>query len=290
MSLRRPLAAIVLLLVARPAAAGPPPPPLENLLDRAGRHVATLEEQLFVVVGDESYRQELYVSPERSARDRRTLASEVAWVSTGDAMVWAFYRDVRTVDGRPVRDRGARLEALFPPGWSAEARGRAQAILDESSRYNLGARRTVNCPTLALTCLHPRNRRRFAWRIVGAEDRAGVPCWQVMLAEQRRPTLVRSASGSNIPVRGLLWIEESRGTVVASRVEMVARFGPAVIETGYRLDERLGFWLPAEMRETYGNPAGPAGAERVEARATYSAWRRAAAQVEDIILPPPEKP
>ena len=186
MSLRRPLAAIVLLLVARPAAAGPPPPPLENLLDRAGRHVATLEEQLFVVVGDESYRQELYVSPERSARDRRTLASEVAWVSTGDAMVWAFYRDVRTVDGRPVRDRGARLEALFPPGWSAEARGRAQAILDESSRYNLGARRTVNCPTLALTCLRdardirqPRRARRRGTR--------GGPGHLLRLAPRRGP-------------------------------------------------------------------------------------------------------
>ena len=290
MSHRRRLAALAFLLVARPAAAGPPPPPLDELLGRAGRTVADLEERLAAVVGDERYQQALYLGRDNSARQRRTLDSDVAWVPTGDPMVWAFYRDVRSADGKAVRDRTARLEALFPPGWTAEARGRAQAILAESARYNLGTRRTVNSPTLALTCLHPRNQPRFDWRVVGGEDRNGVPCWKVRFGEQRQPMLVRSASGKDIPIRGLLWIEGDRGAVVASRAEMTAWFGPAVIETDYRLDERLGFWLPAEMREAYGNRVRYAGDERVEARATYSAWRRAAAQVEDIILLPPKEP
>ena len=291
MSARCRLAALALLLAARSAAAGPPPPPLDELLERAGRYVAALEEQLAVVVGDESYRQALYVGGESSARHRRTLDSDVAWVPTGDAMIWAFYRDVRSVDGQAVRDRSARLEALFPPGWTAEARGRAQAILEESSRYNVGTRRTVNCPTVALTCLHPRNQARFAYRLAGSEEKAGVQCWKVRFGEHAKPTLVRTSRGEDVPMRGLLWIEAGRGAVVASRAEMSPpRVGAVRIETDYGIQERLGFWLPSEMREAYGTRAGGAGADRLEARAIYAGWRRAAAQVDDIILPPPEKP
>jgi hypothetical protein len=291
MSRRRGLAALVLLLAARHASAGPPPPPLDELRERAGRYVADLEEKLAAVVGDESYRQALYLGREDSARARRSLDSDVAWVPTGDSMVWAFYRDVRGVDGQPVRDRTARLEALFPPGWTAAARDRAQQILDEGSRYNLGTRRTVNSPTVALACLHPRNQPRFTYRIAGSENRNGVPCWKVRFGEHLKPTLVRTSRGEDVPLRGMLWVEAGRGAVVASRAEMSPpRLGAVVIETDYRLEERLGFWLPSEMRETYGYRIRGAGEDRVEAHATYSAWRRAAAQVEDIILLPAVKP
>jgi hypothetical protein len=253
--------------------------------------VADLEEQLAAVVGDESYRQALSIGRDNTARERRRLDSDVAWVPTGDAMVWAFYRDVRAVDGQPVRDRTARLEALFPPGWTAEARGRAQAILEESSRYNLGSRRTVNSPTVALTCVHPRNQRRFAWRIAGSDERSGARCWKLRFGETAKPTLVRTARGEDVPLRGVLWVEAGSGAVLASRAEMTPpKRGAMVLETDFRLDERLGFWLPAEMRETYGNRVRASDEDRVEARATYSAWRRAQAQVEEMILPPAVEP
>ena len=100
--------------VASPS--GPPPPSLPDLLDRAGRYVSRLEEELAVVVADETYAQSLFVGRDSSARHRRSLVSDVAWVPTGDAFVWAFFRDVRQVDGDPVRDREERLEQLFPPG------------------------------------------------------------------------------------------------------------------------------------------------------------------------------
>lgn len=59
-----------------------------------------------------------------------------------------------------------------------------------------------------------------------------------------------------------------------------------MIETSYRFDARLGYWLPAEMRETYGHQTLAFGAERVEALATYSAWRRAHVEV-DVVIPQP---
>jgi hypothetical protein len=75
--------------------------------------------------------------------------------------------------------------------------------------------------------------------------------------------------------------------LAASRLEMTPPgLGPVSIETFYAPDERIGFWLPTEMREAYGNNWRSAGDERVEAVARYSAWRRAEVEVQ-VILPRP---
>ena len=86
--------------------------------------MSRLEEQLAVLVAQETYAQS-FIGRDGSARHRRSLASDVAWVPTGDAMVWAFFRDVREVDGAAVRDREARLEQLFPSGLTLAGKERA---------------------------------------------------------------------------------------------------------------------------------------------------------------------
>jgi hypothetical protein len=60
--------------------------------------------------------------------------------------------------------------------------------------------------------------------------------------------------------------------------------GGVSIETAYALADRMGFWLPREMREAYGNRSRSAGEERVEAVARHSSWRRAEAEVH-VVLP-----
>ena len=272
---------------AVPAAVAPPPPRVEDVLALAGRYVTRLEEELAVLVADETYAQSLFVGRMGSSASerRRSLASDVAWVPTGDAMVWAFFRDVREVNGTPVRDREARLEQLFPTGPTLAGRERAQQILEESSRYNLGRRRTVNNPTVALSFLHPRNQARFAFRLDGRDEKEGAAAWKVRFAERERPTLIRTSSGEDVRAEGLLWIEAARGALALSRLE-VSPPGPrpVTIETVYARDDRLGFWLPREMREEYGSRWPSAGDERVEALARYSAWRRAQVEVQ-VILP-----
>jgi hypothetical protein len=265
-----------------PAAAAPAEPRPEDVLAQAGRYVARLEEELAVLVADETYAQALFLGRDSSARQRRSLVSDVAWVPTGDAFVWAFFRDVREVDGGPVRDRQARLEQLFPSGVTLAARERAGQILEESARYNLGSRRTVNCPTVALSFLHPRNQPRFAFRLQGEDAKQGAMTWKVGFTERARPALTRTSRGEDVPARGLLWTEAGTGALVASRLELrPPGVGPVVIETVYARDDRLGGWLPAEMREAYGSSSSD---ERVEASARYSAWRRAQVEVK-ILLP-----
>jgi len=258
------------------------------VLAAAGRYVSRLEEGLAVLVADESYTQVLFVGRDRTTPQQRSLASEVAWVRTGDEFVWAFFRDVREVDGVPVRDREARLEQLFPSGTTAAGNERAFEILEESSRYNLGRRRTVNSPTIALSFLHPRNQRRFSFHLVGPDPREGVATWKLRFAEKDVLTLTRTSRGESVPARGLLWVEAGGAALVASRLELSAPrgIGPVAIETAYAPDDRMGAWLPREMREEYGESPPSAGDERVEAVARYSAWRRARVEVQPIVPVP----
>jgi hypothetical protein len=212
----------------------------------------------------------------------RKLVSEVAWVPTGDAIVWAFYRDVVTLDGEPVRERSARLDELFSSGFGPEVRERASRILDESARYNLGTRRTLNFPTVALSALHPRNQPRFRFRAAGLEDKGGVRAFKLRFSESARPTLIVTSKGRDVPARGLLWVEPRSGGLVASELKLDASGMPAEIEVVYRFHERLLAWLPAEMREAYGSRQRAAWDERVEAKATYSDYRRGLVEVGPI--------
>jgi hypothetical protein len=255
------------------------------VLALAGRYVARLEEGLAVLVADERYDQRLLVGRDGSTRQRRTIVSEVAWVPTGDAFVWAFFRDAREVDGAPVRDRAARLERLFPTGMTPAGRERALEILEESSRYDLGQRRTVNSPTVALSFLHPRNQPRFSFRLEGPDEKEGVAAWTLRFEEKERPTLTKTSRWEDVPARGRLWVEPGEGALVASRLEMSAPrgIGPVTIETEYARDGRMAAWLPREMREAYGKQARAADEERVEAVATYSGWRRAQVEVQPIV-------
>ncbi len=131
----------------------------DEVLRRAGATVAALEGQLAVVVAREEYLQTLTAGDGMDTHERRVLASDVVWVPTGDALVWAFFRDVLDVDGRPLADRTARLQQLFSGGPTPQAREQGARILEESARYNIGLRRTLNNPTVALSFLHPRNQR-----------------------------------------------------------------------------------------------------------------------------------
>ena len=282
MRIARLLAALMAFLPIAGGAESRPCPKASELLERASRYVARVEEQLTVVVGDEAYSQFAYFGT--SIQNQRELASDVAWVPTGDPMVWAFYRDVRVVDGRPLADRGTRLEALFPGGPTAGSSAKAQEILDESSRYNLGPHRTVNTPTLALTFLHPRNLERSSFESKGVTRREGVETCELRYEERKRHTLISQPDGRDVPARGRFWIEPRSGAAVASTLELEVRdHDPVLIETAFRHEPALECWLPSEMKETYGGRHPRPRRERLEAVARYSRWRRAHVEMEIVI-------
>jgi hypothetical protein len=87
-------------LVVFGAGSEAPAATLPELLEKAGRYVAALEESFTLLRAKEHCVQTQWVGM-TYARHRyltKTLDSDVLWAPGGDPMSWAFYRDVQTVD------------------------------------------------------------------------------------------------------------------------------------------------------------------------------------------------
>jgi hypothetical protein len=276
--------ALPLLLTVLPAAAASaaqPTPGLDVLLARAGARVAALEEELAVVTATEEHDQRYVAGRDEKGR---LIVSDVVWVPTGDAMVWAFFRDVVAVDGAPVTDRTHRLERLLQQGLTADARRRAAQMQEEGARFNLGTRRTVDVPNFGLAVLHPRNRQRFRFDRGKRGPKYGVDTLQVDFRETASPALTRTSSGRDVPARGRLFIEPATGALVASELRLEVPGLRTEIAVRFGRDERLQAWVPLEMTQAYGEKSSFKRAERVEATARYSGFRRAGTEVE-ILFP-----
>jgi hypothetical protein len=272
---------------AAPAAGAATDPELAALLEQAGRYVVDYESAFHDLAAEEDYSQR---SPnaERSGPDWIRTRADIVFARLAPPFPWATFRDVFEVNGTAVRDRDGRLERAFRES-PATAVGRAEAILAESTRYNLGPERTVNLPTLALLILHPANQSRFVFARKGAK--AGEV--EVAFREEARPTIFReftesrstaapgvgrpTQSGADLAAEGRFWLDR-RGTVLRSEVRF--RFqhdATATITTTYRAEPRLAMWVPAEMKERYDGGAFGNGTDAV---ARYSRFRKFEVTVE----------
>lgn len=294
--------ALAIVLTTPPAAAGDTassrlecrnPPSLSCVLERAGRYVAELHEQLAGIVAEETYVQRVWPaasSGRPGEPETRTLRSHLLLVRPPGSDRYVEFRDVFDIDGSAVRDGEDRLTALFreagPTGSS-----RLQAIINESARYNVGAiARTVNTPMLALGFLHPSMQERFRFRrsrdrapaaghatwaddpLAGSHDRAlfrtTVEMWVIEFQERRRPTVIRTTAGADFPARGRAWIDPETGAVLMTELRMKNAEIDAAITVSYQSVPLLGFQVPAAMQERYRGRG-----ERIEATARYGRFR-----------------
>lgn len=270
-------------------------PGLRQVLVRATDHVAALSRQLSGTVAEERYEQ-LATTPATSGLSgfagdtadtlRRSLRSDYLLVQPTDSDRYYGFRDVFEVDGRPVRDREARLAELFlDPTASAEQQ--IYGILAESARYNIGAvERNFNTPTLALLFLRDSYKSRFTFERVGdASPRLGIEVsdpppdvWVIGYAESWPTTVIRGRNRENLPAKGRFWIEASTGRVLVSELVLDSSEVEVTITVRYDADARLGHLVPAEMRERYENRRMRSS---VEGTARYSHFRRFQVQVDE---------
>jgi VWFA-related protein len=200
------------------------------------------------------------------------LVSEIALVQNAAAIGgWLAYRDVLEVNGKAVPDRQNRLRALFTtelPDLEA-----AKRIAAESARYNVGpVSRTFNVPTAALFFFDPPHVARFSFERAGSEKIDGVEAWKVNFEETRKPSMVATSAGVDIPTSGTLWIDPADGSVLRTRLVVASYRGArsrAEIEVSYRKDDALGMLVPVRMAERYLTPTATISGE-----ATYSDFRR----------------
>ena len=202
-------------------AASPPvstDPALNDLLIKLGGYVTSYGEHASLVVGVERYTQHVDLQSATPIRPRR-LVAEFALVKTGRPDGWIGFRDVVEVDGEPVQDRRDRLTKLFTD--SAAPMPEATRIANESARFNVGPiSRNFNVPTMALLLFRPENLSRFTFTRRGTERIDGVETWEVAFRETRRPTMVMTRAGKDVPLEGSLWIVPADGTVVRTRLRM----------------------------------------------------------------------
>ena len=228
-----------------------------------------------------------------SVYQRRVTRADLVFARLAGDIPWGLFRDVFELNGKKVRDRDERLQKLFQQP-SPSALQQARRILEESARYNIGgAWRTLNLPTLPLLFLHARNQGRFAFGLGKTRRVAGVETVEVRFEELARPALVTDASGGDLPAKGRFWIDPQRGTVLRS--EVVFRFEPDLaegsIQTEYQRQQRLGIWVPSEMKEKYEDLRGARRAvfrSPTQAEARYSNFRQFSVTTEEKATLPPE--
>jgi hypothetical protein len=308
------LAAANPLLAGREAPSAQPPvaSDVDRILAAARGYLEEYARALSLVVGIERYAQWVVDSETQVAitqgGDRpvvRNTVSEFALVRADND--WFGYRDVLEVDGKALRDRQDRLQRLFL-GDQASARDQARKIADESARFNAGAmQRNFNVPTMALYFLQSANASRFRHQLDGFEMLDGVRVVRLRYQESKKPTIIRTPTGGNMPVGGTVWIEPESGRILKTFMEITGevRLTPAESQSSrggqitartsdsenrvvptfarvtvrYTRDEKLGLLLPTEMAEEYqsvsaGREGSPERVQRIRCRATYSDYKR----------------
>lgn len=223
---------------------------------------------------------------------RRDLQSDLLLVFDADGP-WHLHRDVLAVDGAPVGDREARLQALFLEP-ALTVRQRLARMTVESARYNLGnITRTLNIPTFPLIVVHPEHRDRFRLRMRGVREVDGRAVREVTFDERQRPTLVRSTEGRDVPLRGRLLVDDETGEFVHARLDPRPEGVASRIEVWFEQVPDLPLRVPVRMWEWYQavgeirDPSVDRGRAfrraYIEGLAAYSAFRRYGVEVEERI-------
>ena len=195
--------------------------------------------------------------PSRCARcARRSCGSPSPAPSPGESSATSI-----ELNGRKLKDHEGRLEKLFasPPPPALE---KAREIREESSHYNLGARRDVNLPTLALLWLLPENQSRLELERKGECTIANLRGVEVEFREVASPTLVRDqGQDRDVPSSGRFWIDPTSGAVLRSEILYAGR---GSVSTEYRPEPGFDVLVPDVMQETSG----------FKATARYAKYRR----------------
>ena len=273
-------AVLPVLVLARPAAQQDIGE-LDLLLDKLGQYLAAYEAQLSGVVADERYEQQqiLVIRRNRTISENvmdRKLDCEMTFLLGSDEPRWLGVRDVRRVDGRPLRSSAMRLDDLVQSR-DPKRRGEEVAkIIVASGEHNLGGLRTINLPTTPLEILRVDQHPRFIFKVRGRDKIEATMTTRLDFEEFDEPTMINSLEGAPLFIRGTAWVEPANGRLW--RVELQVRPKPAAGQPPLLVNRlRVDFspypaWdvmLPKELTEEFFIMGG-----RGNGHARYSNFRR----------------
>jgi hypothetical protein len=253
-----------------------PAPAQAPLVAKASQYVDAYRNQFSAVVCEERQTQHL-VKPDGRVSKTRTLVSDLMFVKLPDVWVLQAFRDVFSVDDKPVRNRDERLRKLFLGG-QKNAVEQARAIADESGRYNLGVDRAGNSPLLPILVLDPHVVGNFAFVVDGS---------RLTFTESKTPTLLsfrRSGARGDLPANGSMRIDPGSGAILQATLTAAAPDAPiaTTFTVNYLEDAKLKMLVPSDMTEQYTLPAKPKD-DHFEGTATYTSCRRFEVVVSETI-------
>jgi hypothetical protein len=274
------IAVLPALVLARPAAQQEVGE-LDLLLDKLGRYLESYEAQLAGVVADERYEQQqiVVVRRNRTVSDNvtdRKLDCEITFLLGSGEQRWVGVRDVRRVDGRPVRSSAMRLDDLVQ---SRDQQRRAEDVVKiilASSEHNLGGVRNISLPTTPLEILRLDQHPRFIFKVRGRDKIEGTATTRLDFEEFDEPTMINSVEGAPLFIRGTAWVEPANGRLW--RVQLHVRPKPAAgqppllgnrLRVDFALNPAWDVMLPKDLTEEFFIMGG-----RGNGHARYSNFRR----------------
>jgi hypothetical protein len=261
-----------------------------EVLARAGAYVRGAEQAFTSMIADEDYVQQQTFSRRAGGRtqrksDRRRLQSEMLFLWVSQDTLWLGARNVRRVNGRAVPDSMKRIDELLSATDTPLTRvAKARLLRDHSARFNIGEiQRNFNEPTLALQFADPSRQIHFQFELRGRATVGGRSVHELAYREVDRPTTVTGPNG-NLPSNGTLYVDDD-GIVVRTELYVKDELNgdDARIRVDYRLDARLGMWVPATMVEQYtqqrlelppGFTSSQTVEETIDGTASYTNYRR----------------
>ena len=249
-----PLVAAALVSVVAHTPARAQDDDLDVLLDRLATYLETYEKELSTLVADEHYVQE----ERRRLPQQRVTDSEVMFLRLPGYAEWFGVRDTKKVDGKAVPGAGITLSDLLKePG--KDVIERAAAIVEASSRHNLGGRRTINMPTVPLEALSARHHARYIFKVASTGRISGTRVRRLEFQEFDEPTLVHSSDGGSLWTRGTAWIDPLTGALW--RAELIVSPAPpqsfrrpeleSRIRVEFTRDTALSLLVPKELSENF---------------------------------------
>ncbi len=284
---RAVLSAALLAAIALPEfasaqnSAATPPADVPQALERLGAYLTAYSDQLSRMVANEHYKQG---SRTGGAYDEAILDSEFGIIKVANYEGWLGFRDVLRVNGKVVQDHETRLqELLLNP--SPAAIEQAWRVAEESARHNIGAiKRNINNPALVLELFDKRNQPRMRFWKVDEETIEQRHVWVLRFEEQKKPTLIRTPQGRDVPTDGQIWIDPMDGTLVRAEVNIKGFFvaggfgsSKAQMRVYFREESHLRQWVPARLSEIY----QVTGLGEITGDATYSNYRQFGTSTEE---------
>jgi hypothetical protein len=227
----------ITLAALSPAAAQPESTDLGLVRGRVAAYVQRFVDNFTNVVAEERYLQEF-----RAAVDRRRLLSDFLLVKyPGEERMYLTFRDVREVNGRPVREQLQRITELFLEPFASAVR-RAGEIQTASSRQSLPRGRLTD-PLEGIAYLQGFYQPQFEFSVASPDRRADAGVIELNF------TQLRPVTSLQIPLRGKALVVERTGRVIRTELLAGSRSNVRTTTTEFGFNAALQIDVPLRLRD-----------------------------------------